>query len=266
MSGDQIPTVLCLSGLDPTGGAGLQADIETVSSLGCHALSILTANTVQDTRDVFSVMPVSAADILAQARTVIDDITPNAIKVGLVGSADVARAVACVIDLCPGTPVVVDPICSSGAGTPLADDELLDALINLLAPRASVLTPNSLEARLLSPGADSLKASAQELLSYGCEYVLITGTHEDTPEVEHQLYHGMRLEERFRYPRLPHDYHGSGCTLSAALAALLAHGQDPSAACSTALGYTWSSLKAGLDLGKGQRLPNRLLRSRDKAQ
>ncbi len=252
------PKVLCLAGLDATGGAGLQADIEAVASMGGHALPVLTANTVQDTRDVSSVTPVAPADLLAQGRAVIADAPPDAIKVGLLGNAGVANAVVSLINACPGVPVVVDPICTSGAGTPLASEELMDAMVTLLLPRTTVVTPNTLEARLLTPEADSLGASAQELLSYGCGAVLITGTHDDTPDVIHRLYAGMRLQEQWSYERLPGEYHGSGCTLSAALAGLLGHRLDLITACARALAFTHGCLRAGFAVGRGQRIPDRL--------
>jgi hydroxymethylpyrimidine/phosphomethylpyrimidine kinase len=258
MARHSLPSVLCLAGLDATGGAGLQADIEAVASMGAHALPVLTANTVQNTRDVVSVTPVAAADLLAQGRAVIDDIAPDAVKVGLLADAEVANAVVSIIDACPGVPVVVDPVCASGAGTRLADDDLLDAIAGLLIPRATIVTPNTLEVRLLAPESDSPRAGAQQLLSAGASAVLVTGTHASTHDVRHHAYSGMRLQETWSYPRLPGEYHGSGCTLSAALAALLAHGLDTLTACKQALDYTHACLRTGLTLGGGQMLPDRL--------
>lgn len=256
------PAVLVFAGLDPTGGAGLQADIEAIGSLGGHALPVATAITAQDTRDVKSCTPIGALSIIEQARVVLEDIPVAAFKVGLLGSVEAIGAIHTILREYEGIPVVIDPVCASAAGTVLADDEQIDAMVSLLLPLATVVTPNVQEARLLTPEADSLNASGQELLSYGCRFVLITGTHEPSANVVHRLYADRRLIESFECERLPGDYHGSGCTLSAAIAALLGHGLEPPAAIGEALDYTLQTLKHGTAMGSGQLLPQRLFRMR----
>jgi hydroxymethylpyrimidine/phosphomethylpyrimidine kinase len=256
------PAVLVFAGLDPTGGAGLQADIEAIGSLGGHALPVATAITAQDTRDVRSCTPIGALSIIEQARVVLEDIPVDAFKVGLVGSVEAIGAIHTILGEYDGVPVVVDPVCASAAGTTLADDEQMDAIVSLLLPLATVVTPNTEEARLLTPEADSLNASAQELLSYGCRFVLLTGTDEPSANIVHRLYCDRRLIESFECERLPGDYHGSGCTLSAAIAALLGHGLEPPAAIGEALDYTLQTLKQGSAMGSGQLIPQRLFRMR----
>ena len=252
------PAILVFAGLDPTGGAGLQADIEAIGSMGGHALPVATAITAQDTSDVKSCTPIGAMSIIEQARVVLEDIAVDAFKVGLVGSVETIGAIHTILREYEGVPVVVDPVCASAAGTVLADDEQIDAMVSLLLPLATVVTPNTEEARLLTPEADSLNASAQELLSYGCDYVLLTGTHEPTPHIVNRLYADRRLIESFECARLPGHYHGSGCTLSAAIAALLGHGLEPLAAVGEALEYTFQSLERGSAMGSGQLIPQRL--------
>ena len=256
------PAVLVFAGLDPTGGAGLQADIEAIGSLGGHALPVATAITAQDTRDVKSCNAVSAISIIEQARVVLEDIAVDAFKVGLIASVEAIGAIHTILEEYQGVPVVIDPVCASTAGTPLVDDEQIDAMVSLLLPLATVVTPNTNEARLLTPEADSLNASAQELLTYGSEYVLLTGTHEPSPQIVHRLYSNRRLIESFECERLPASYHGSGCTLSAAIAALLGHGLEPLAAIGEALAYTFESLKRGSAMGSGQLIPQRLFQTR----
>ena len=260
------PAVLVFAGLDPTGGAGLQADIEAVGGMGGHALPVATAITAQDTRDVKSCTPISAISIIEQARVVLDDIKVDAFKVGLVGSVEAVGAIHTILKDYEGTPVVIDPVCASAAGTELTDDEQIDALVSLLLPLATVLTPNTFEARLLTPEADSLNAAAQELLSYGCEFVLLTGTHDPSPDVVHRLYANKRLIRSFHCERLAGSYHGSGCTLSSAIAALLGHGLDTVAAVGEALDYTLASLKHATAMGGGQLIPHRLFRARKPSQ
>jgi hydroxymethylpyrimidine/phosphomethylpyrimidine kinase len=255
----QYPAVMSFAGLDPTGGAGLQADIETVVSLGGHALPVITAIAVQDTSDVKSVTPIPALEIIAQARAVLEDIPVAAFKVGLVGSVEAVEAINGLLVDHPGVPLVLDPVCASGAGHPLLNDDEIEALVTLLFPRTTVLTPNIPEARLLAPEADSPTAGAQQLLSYGCQFVLVTGTHSESEgDVVNRLYSNMRQIEIWRWKRLPGSYHGSGCTLASAIATHLAHGVEPLNAIGKAQEFTWNALNRAFRPGRGQLLPNRL--------
>lgn len=251
------PVVMTFSGMDSTGGAGIQADIEALASIGCHAAPVITTVTVQDTQNVKSYAAVEAGLVIEQARAVLEDMSVSAFKIGLLGSVENVEAVHGVISDYGDIPVVLDPIIIAGGGGMLADEDVIDAMVNLLFPLTTVLTPNSREARGLAPEADSLEACAQELLEVGCEYVLITGTHERTAEVINSLYSNRRLLESYAWERLPNSYHGSGCTLAATIAGLLAHGLDPVAAVHEAQDFTWQSLKYGYRPGMGQYLPNR---------
>lgn len=260
------PVVMTLAGNDPSGGAGIAADIETLVSLGCHPAPVILALTAQDTRDVRALWPIAPNQVLEQARAVLDDMPVAAFKIGVIGTADNAAALQEILTAHPAIPVVLDPVLAAGGGGALADGQLLAALRALLLPRTTVLTPNSVEARRLAPEGDTLEACAMALLARGCRYVLITGGHEAEPatEVVNTLYGDNRLLESWRWPRLPGEHHGSGCTLASAIAALLAHSQG--ANLEGALGsilhraqhYTWRALQASYRAGGGQRLPNRL--------
>ncbi len=250
------PVVLCLSGHDPTGGAGIQADIETVSRLGCHPSSVITALTVQDTLNVREVLPQHAEAFLEQALTVLRDMPPAAIKIGLLGSVEIAHAVHELLESAVGLPVVLDPILAAGGGANLANEMLIEALRRKLIPRATVLTPNSPEARKLA-GMEDLDDCGRALLAFGCPNVLLTGAHENDGDVVNHLYRASGVKT-YRWPRLPGSYHGSGCTLASAVAALLAGGRDIERAVSEAQDFTWQALNNGFRLGGGQRLPNRL--------
>jgi len=241
------PNVLVLAASDPTGGAGLQADVLTLASLGCHPLSVLTAYTVQDTHGVAALHALAAEDIGAQARCVLADAPARAIKIGVVGSAAGTQAIAALLDEHAGVPVVLDPVLASARGDPLAD---ADALRALLVPRATVVTPNSEEARALG--------GPQALLALGCRFVLVTGTHEPGDEVVNVLYGPEGRVREDRWPRLPGSYHGSGCTLASAIAARLAHGDGVAEAVRAAQDYTWCALERGYRPGGGQHVPDRL--------
>ena len=250
------PVVLSFSGHDPCGGAGIQADIETLASHQCHAVNIVTALTEQDTRNVVKLIPQTPENIVSQANRLLADIPINVFKIGLLGSPDTVKAVHSILAQHPSIPVVVDPVLASGGGTDLASSQLIQAIVDLFLPVTTVLTPNSTEARRLTDIVD-LEKCGLDLLRKGCEYVLITGTHETTTEVKNQLFHSNNCIDTRCWNRLPHSYHGSGCTLASSIAALIAKGLDITQAVIEAQEFTWNSLNAGYRPGRGQHLPNR---------
>lgn len=254
----QVPTVMVFAGTDPSGGAGMQADIETLASMGCHATPVVTAITVQDTVDVYRYEALDASLVVEQARAVLEDIPVAAVKIGMLGSVEIVEVIHTLLVDYPNIPVVLDPVIASGGGGMLSDDDILDAMVNLLFPLSTIITPNSQEARAFAPEADSLEACAHEIMEHGCEYVLVTGTHENTPTVINNLYSDRRLVESYQWERLTASYHGSGCTLAVAIAGLLSQGLDPLSAVREAQEYTWEALKNGYRVGMGQHIPNRL--------
>ena len=268
--------VLTFAASDPTGGAGLQADLLTLASLGCHPLSVVTAITVQDTTGVEGVLPIDAEWVADQARALLEDVPVAAFKLGMLGSVEVIAAIAEIIADYPDVPVVLDPVLASGRGDQFADEEMIDAMIGLLLPQTTVLTPNSLEARRLvqqigetdadPAGKLDLADCAHRLIDAGCEYVLVTGTHEGTPQVINTLYGSHGTVRTDRWDRLPGSYHGSGCTLASAIAAHLADGVTMAEAVMAAQEYTWRTLAAGFRPGMGQFIPDRLFWSREDSE
>ncbi|MDR2837662.1 MAG: hydroxymethylpyrimidine/phosphomethylpyrimidine kinase [Azonexus sp.] len=256
------PQVLSFAASDPTSGAGLQADLLTLASLGCHPLTVVTALTVQDTVGVASVHPVAAGLLERQARVLLDDMPVAAFKVGLLGSADNARMVAKIVADYPDIPLVLDPVLASGRGDALADEEIICAIREELLPRTTLLTPNAPEARRLAKNAEApddppLDACARRLTGLGAKYVLITGADEETPEVINTLYGPAGVVRADRWQRLPGSYHGSGCTLASAIAAGLASGAAIEKAVREAQAYTWRTLEQGFRSGQGQWIPDR---------
>ncbi len=263
------PIVLVFSATDPTSGAGLQADVLTLSALGCHPLTVITAVTVQDTAGVEGVMAIDSDWVIDQARLVLEDMPIAAIKIGFLGSVENIAAIAEVVSDYPDVPLVLDPVLASGRGDELATEDMIFALRELLLPQTTILTPNSAEARRLvqeeGEEADDipLQECAQRLLGFGCEYVLITGTHENTPEVINTLYSGEGMVRSDVWERLAGTYHGSGCTLASAIAATLASGMEMSEAVREAQEYTWQTLSAAFRPGMGQYIPDRFFWARE---
>lgn len=255
------PSVLIFSGSDPSGGAGMQADITATAALGAHPFSVPTVLTVQDNQNVFGVHPLPPELVRHQAQVLIDRFEINAIKLGVLGSRANAEVVAEVIAVLrarqPGLPVVFDPVLANNGGDALSLEEPIAAIAPLFA-LASVITPNCGEAERLCSGETDPDRQAGQLLARGCAYALLKGGHGPAHEdVINRLYGADGSWRSWRWPRLDGEFHGSGCTLAAALAALLARGYGMAEAAAHAQEYCQRALAASYALAPGQRFPNR---------
>ncbi|XLZ67771.1 hydroxymethylpyrimidine/phosphomethylpyrimidine kinase [Massilia sp. SR12] len=277
------PCVLVFSGADPSGGAGMAADIQAITAMGAHALPVLTAITVQDNNRVHAVLPVAPEVLLQQARTLMAQVPVAAVKIGIPGSAENALAIAQLIgELCSTRhqaagaapawaqklyrepPVVLDPVLRSGNGDALGRDDAVRALAPLLS-LATLITPNGPEAASLASGAGGASpgnagnalAHAHVLRALGCRHVLVTGGHDEDSELVINRWLGPDRQQNWSWPRLPGSFHGSGCTLAAAVAALLALGDNMAQALTKAQGYTQRALAASYAIAPGQRIPQR---------
>ncbi len=254
-SNNQKPVVLVIAGHDPSGGAGIQADIESIASAGCHAATVITSLTTQNTREVIDILPQDPEPFSRQIRLIMEDMEIVACKIGMIGSIDLLQVV--INELSETTfPIVLDPIISATTGKAFANKDLCNLMLTSLLPITTLITPNSNEAKLLT-GSNDLTTAANKLLAYGTGSVLITGTHENTKEVINSLYTKEVPSIDYHWQRLAETYHGSGCTLSSRIAALLALDIDLISAVEKAQSYTWQSLKQGLNLGLGQAQPDR---------
>ncbi len=239
--------------------------------MGCHVLSVLTAIVVQDTVGVENIYVLDADWVADQARCVLEDMPVAAFKVGVLGSVDVIAAVAEVVSDYPEVPLILDPVLASGRGDELANEAVISAMRELLIPQTTVLTPNSLELRRLVQSEfdeeeASIEASAQRILELGCEYVLVTGTHENTQQVVNVLYSREGLVRSDTWQRLPGSFHGSGCTLASAIAATIANGLDVPEAVRDAQEFTWQTLNGAYRPGMGQMIPDRLFWAREDSE
>ena len=263
------PIVLSFSANDSSGGAGIQADALTLASMGCHPLSVITAVTVQDTVGVDDVMALDPGWVADQARAVLEDMPVNVFKIGMLGSVENIATIAEIVADYPDIPVVLDPVLSSGRGDEFVNEDMILAMRELLFPQTTIITPNSIEARRLvqdeMEGSDELdlEQCGEQILHMGCEYVLITGAHENTLQVTNTLYAGSGIVRSDVWQRLTGSYHGSGCTLASAIAATIANGLPVSDGVYEAQEYTWQALKSGFHPGMGQYLPDRLFWARN---
>src|SRR3954469_14896279 len=243
------PVVLSFAASDPTCGAGVQADILTIAALGCVPVCVVTAITVQDTRGVQAVLPLEANWVKEQARRLLDDVAVSAFKIGVMGSRQNVEIVGRILGDYSDIPVVLDPVLKSGRGDPLASDDTAQALLELIVPHTCVATPNVLEAARLG--------GVQRLLELGSRYVLVTGAHAATgEEVVNSLHDRNGLVREDRWPRLPGEHHGSGCTLASAIAASLSQGHGVPHAVREAQDFTWQALAGARLIGSGQSIPN----------
>lgn len=261
------PAVLTFAASDPSGGAGMQADILTLASMGCHPLSVITAVTVQDTVGVEDVSPIDADWVADQARAILEDVPVAAFKIGVMGSVENIAVIAEIVSDYPEIPLILDPVLASARGDEFANEDAIQAIRELLIPQATIITPNSVELRRLALDEDEdgvgLEKLAQRLIELGTEYVLVTGTHESTVDVINTLFNDKGVVRSDSWKRLPGSYHGSGCTLASALAATMARGLDIAEAVREAQDFTWQSLKLGYRPGMGQFVPDRLFWARE---
>lgn len=261
------PLVLVFAASDPSAGAGIQADILALASLGCHPLTAITALTVQDTVGVQAIQAVAAEFLEQQARTVLEDMPVSAFKIGVLGSVENVLAVAEIVADYPEIPLILDPVLSSGRGDDLSGEEIIAAMREMLLPQTTLITPNAPEARRLAESDEdenepSIDVCAGRLIEMGAQYVLITGTHESTPQVVNTLYGPNGVIRRDRWERLPGSYHGSGCTLASAIAGCIAGGANIEDAVRDAQDFTWQALKNGFRAGMGQFIPDRMFWAR----
>jgi hydroxymethylpyrimidine/phosphomethylpyrimidine kinase len=252
------PTVLCFSGLDPSGGAGLQADIEAIGQSGAHAAIACTALTVQNSQQVFGFEATSKELLLAQANAVVNDLPIKCVKSGMLGTTDNIAALAQFLREHSDYQYVLDPVLVANSGGSLGNQETLVKAFVELIPMAAIITPNTVELRALAAEED-LEIATQKLFKMGAKAILVKGGHEDTPEyIRNALYVNGELIAESRCPRLEGEYHGSGCSLASYIAGRLAQGDELKQAVQHAETWLFGVLKnAETPVENGQKMPKR---------
>ena len=250
--------VLTIAGSDSGGGAGIQADLKTFSALGCYGMSVVTALTAQNTTGITGIHAVPPAFAVQQMAAVIGDIGVDAVKVGMLYSAELIESVADSLQKHGVQTIVLDPVMVAQSGDKLLQEEAISALKSVLVPMATVVTPNLPEAEVLLErkidGIDAMRTAARDLAALGCRSVLIKGGHMETPESSDVLF--INDEDRFlvmsdRRVSTPNT-HGTGCSLSSAIAAHLAKGLDIESAVQKAKQYIAEAIRAGAAYRIGQ--------------
>lgn len=249
-----MKTCLTIAGSDSSGGAGIQADLKTMTVNGVYAMSVITALTAQNTQGVTGILDVSPEFITEQMDAVFNDIYPDAIKIGMVSSPEIVEAIAASLEKYQAKNIVLDPVMVATSGAKLLKEEAMDSLINRLIPLADVITPNIPEGEILAgmeiTNEDQMIKAAEEIgKKYDCA-VLLKGGHR-VNDANDLLYRNGEFKW-FRSERIDNpNTHGTGCTLSSAIGANLAKGYDIDQAIEKAKAYLTGALRAGLDLGKG---------------
>ena len=230
-----ISNILTIAGTDPSGGAGIQADIKTFSAMGCYAMSVVTSVVAQNTQGVRSFVALEPAFVADQIDAVFDDVRVDAVKIGMVANAEIAEAIAARLDSHQAQNVVLDPVMVAKSGHHLLDPDAVTAVRNLLVPRATLITPNLPEAAVLLPCEQietiaDMRRSAPELLELGAQWVLLKGGHMTDRDASIDILHSRSSTVELSARRVDtRNDHGTGCTLSAAVAALLpVHGVQES--------------------------------------
>ena len=255
MVANKKPIVLVIAGHDPSGGAGIQADIESIVNAGCHAVTVITSLTAQNTSEVTNISYQDPIFFKEQIKLILNDFNVSTCKIGMIGNVDLVNIIHKELSDIK-IPIILDPIIDSGTGKNLSPKKTYESILTLLLPLTTIITPNSIEAKILAETED-LKNAGSKLLSRGRGSVLITGSHEESSDVINTLYKRDAPPIEYTSKRLPGSFHGSGCTLSSRIAANIALGNTLKNAVEDAQEYTWQTLKNGLKLGKRQIHPNR---------
>jgi hydroxymethylpyrimidine/phosphomethylpyrimidine kinase len=251
------PIVLVIGGHDPS-GAGIQADIETCNAMKCYPVSIITCTTNQNLKNVINVSSCVTSEVLSTIDTVLEEFTPNACKLGMIGSLELLISLGAMIQKkLKRIPIVVDPVLASGSGDNLANQEIIDAYLKYIIPQATIVTPNLDELCKLG-GSQDPQQSILSILVSGCQALLAKDTNPRAPEITNYLHRTKRESLFYEMRRYAGTYHGTGCTLASGIASQLALGENLETAVEKSQKFTHLAVERAIDFGLSQNIPNRL--------
>lgn len=256
MSKYKYRVVLSIAGSDSSGGAGIQADLKTVSALGCFGTTVITAITAQNTLGITGIHPIPVEFVIAQIKAVMNDSKPSAVKIGMVHSLELATAIAETLTYYRGVPIIFDPVMIASSGDRLIEDSTVITFKEQLFPLAEIITPNLDEAAILAEmdikSLNDMKKAALRILQYGCNSVLIKGGHLEGSDLYDIYVHKNGDEHIFRSTRIDTiNTHGTGCTLSSAIASFIALGNDLPMSIAKSKNYTHKAIAAGKNVTTG---------------
>lgn len=254
----KYPTVLTIAGTDPSGGAGIQADLKTFSALGCYGMSVITALVAQNTSGVRAIHSVPADFVMAQLEAVMEDIMPDAIKIGMVHSLELVGVIAQILKQYPLIPVVFDPVMIATSGDRLIEEETVVGIVEQLFPLVTLITPNMDEASLLADipvaNVEDMQMAAQKIMTLGPKALLLKGGHLQSEKLTSLLVNKSGFVKTLQSDKIStKNVHGSGCTLSSAIAAYMAQGCVLADAVYKAQQYVHDAIyhAADVTIGKG---------------
>lgn len=253
----KYPSVLTIAGFDGSGGAGIQADIKTISALGCYATSVLTALPVQNTQGVKNIFPIPIEAVAEQLDAIMEDIVPDAIKIGMVHTPQLVDTIAAVLERHPDIPVVFDPVMVATSGHHLIEEQTIDTIIEKLLPLSAVITPNMDEAAIIAKikveTVKDMELAGRSIKQLGCKNILLKGGHQKTAVITSLLLDEENNYHAFQFSKIEtNNTHGSGCTLSSAIASYIAQGQDLFEAVVLGQQYVFNAIQSGADTQTGK--------------
>lgn len=251
------PVILAFGALDPAGGGGVQADIETAASLGCHCAPIATALRTSGGPDSTATLAIDNTLLIEQARSVLEDMAVSAIKIGFAGSVGNVEAIHSILRDYPHIPVVLHPALNLWDRDEADQADLVGALTELLLPMATVANVSLAEIRQIAPEADTLDASAQAIINRGCDYLLTCGTGQQIRQFQNSLYSAQGLIRHYQWEQTTAGCHSSASTLASSIASYLGHNCQLVAAIEQGQNYTWQALVSARQLGSGTAIPHR---------
>lgn len=252
----KYPSVLTIAGFDSSGGAGIQADIKTISALGCYATSVLTALPVQNTMGVRKIYSIPTEAVADQIEAVLDDIIPQAIKIGMVHTPQLVETIVNTLQKYPKIPIIFDPVMVATSGHRLIEEETVNTIVAKLFPVADIITPNMDEASILAgmevKSLEDMKTAGEKISRSGCKNILLKGGHQESNTVTSIFFDEEGDQFFFETEKFAtKNTHGSGCTLSSAIAAYVARGEELYNAVDLAQQYVFEAIKNGKDVVTG---------------
>jgi len=253
----KYPSVLTIAGFDGSGGAGIQADIKTASALGCYSTSVLTALPVQNTQGVRKIYPIPVEAVADQIKAILDDVFPDAIKIGMVHTPQLVETIVSTLAQYKKIPLVFDPVMVATSGHRLIEEDTIAAITEKLFPITDVITPNMDEAAILAgmkvTSLDDLYTAGKKIKKLGCKSILLKGGHQETPVITSLFYDENHQFHSFETEKFStNNTHGSGCTLSSAIAAYIAQGKSLLEAVNLGQQYVFEAIKEGKDVQTGK--------------